>query len=193
MIPRTVHGLDPFVCLSAMQKCIRRGMEREAMEFACELVNTSKAFCSMVANRLEVISHEDIDCMSQPQIVPFVYAAAQQAKALWTKEKPAKSRLPVGNAIRLMCRAEKSREGDHFNGVVGIPSEFFGAVPKIPDWAYDHHTKVGRKQGRGIEHFRTESAKLVPAPQRKDQYEDEFYEWQRRRLNSAAGLLDDEE
>ena len=31
MIPATRNGLDPFVCLSALQKCIRRGMEREAM------------------------------------------------------------------------------------------------------------------------------------------------------------------
>lgn len=36
-IPQTVHGLAALECLSAMQKCIRRGEERMAMEFACEL------------------------------------------------------------------------------------------------------------------------------------------------------------
>jgi hypothetical protein len=41
--------------LSAMEKAIRRGLEREAMEFAVELMHTSKAFHSMVCNRLEVI------------------------------------------------------------------------------------------------------------------------------------------
>lgn len=30
-------------------------MERKAMEFACELIHTSKACHSMVCNRLEVI------------------------------------------------------------------------------------------------------------------------------------------
>lgn len=185
MIPRTHNKLDPFACLSAMQKCIRRGLEREAMEFACELANTSKSLCSMVANRLELISHEDIDCLSQPHIVPFVRTCGEQAREWWTADKPAKARMAIGNAIRMMCRAEKSREGDHFNGAVGIPNQFFGAAPKIPDWAYDHHTTVGRKMGRGVEFFRTESTKLVPPPAEKDPYEEEFYYWQNRRSDAA--------
>ena len=60
MIPRTVHNMGAMECLSAIQKCVRRRMEREAMEFACELGHTSKAFVTMVCNRLELISHEDI-------------------------------------------------------------------------------------------------------------------------------------
>ena len=49
-----------------MQKAIRRGIEREAMEFAVELMHTSKAFHSMVCNRLEVICHEDLDTLAAP-------------------------------------------------------------------------------------------------------------------------------
>ena len=48
MIPATVHGLPAMACVSAMQKAIRRGLEKEAMEFAVELMHTSKAFHSMV-------------------------------------------------------------------------------------------------------------------------------------------------
>ena len=59
MIPPTKHDLNAMVCVSAMQKSIRRGMEREAMEFAVELMHSAKAFHSMVCNRLEVICHED--------------------------------------------------------------------------------------------------------------------------------------
>jgi replication-associated recombination protein RarA len=173
-----------------MQKCIRRGMEREAMQFACELVNTSKAFCTMVCNRLEIISHEDIDGLSQPHIIPFVHAAADLAKRIWVADKPAKARLPIGNAILLMCRAAKSREADHFNGAVGIPNQFFNEVPEIPDFAYDHHTKIGQKKGRGMEYFRAESTKLIP-PAAPDQYEDEFYEWQKKRM--TQGTLFDEQ
>lgn len=44
MIPDTMNGLPAMACVSAMQKSIRRGMEREAMEYACELLHTSKAF-----------------------------------------------------------------------------------------------------------------------------------------------------
>lgn len=183
MIPRTINKQDPLVFLSAMQKCIRRGMEREAFEFAVELVRTSKAFTSMVGNRLEIISHEDIDTASQPHIVPFVYTASQQARALWDPKKLGKSTLPIGNAIRMMCRAVKSREGDHFAGAVGGASVFGGFVPEVPDWAYDHHTKIGRKKGRDISHFRKVSAKLVPAQPKPDLYEDEFYKWQKIRFN----------
>lgn len=174
MIPRTKNGLDPFVCLSAMQKCIRRGMEQEAMEFACELLHSSKAFCSMVAKRLEIISHEDIDTGCQPHIVPFVHTASVQARDWWTKEKIGPARLVIGNAIRMMCRATKSREGDHFSGAIGLACELEGFKPTIPDWAYDHHTKIGRKKNRGAVHFRTISTKLVP-PAEPDNYEDEFY------------------
>jgi hypothetical protein len=79
MIPDTRNGLPAMACVSAMQKCIRRGLEREAMEFAVELMHTSKAFHSMVCKRLEIISHEDIDTQAEPAIVPFVATAVAQA------------------------------------------------------------------------------------------------------------------
>src|SRR5688500_11540318 len=120
MIPPTKNGLPALVCVSAMQKCIRRGLELEAMQFACELLHTSKAFCTMVTNRLEIISHEDIDTASQPWIVPFVRASCEQARAWYDPDKLGKARMPIGNAIRMMCRALKSREGDHFQAAVGL-------------------------------------------------------------------------
>ena len=55
MIPGTKNGLPAMATVSAMQKAIRRGMEQQAMEFAVELMHTSKAFHSMVCNRLEVM------------------------------------------------------------------------------------------------------------------------------------------
>ena len=68
MIPATRGGLPALTCISALQKCIRRGMEAEAMAFACELMHTSKAFHSMVCNRLEVICHEDLDTLAAPHV-----------------------------------------------------------------------------------------------------------------------------
>jgi len=177
MIPPTMNGLPTMACVSAMQKCIRRGMEREAMEFACELIHTSKAFCTMVCNRLEVIAHEDIDTCADPTILPFVVAATAQAKAWYDKDvmKLGKCRMAIGNCIRLLARAKKSREGDHFHAAIGLASLLEGYVPDIPDWANDQHTLVGKRLGRGLEFFRQESAKLHPAPKRTDAYEDEAY------------------
>jgi len=67
-IPDTKNGLKAMAVVSAMQKAIRRSLEREAMEFAAELMHTSKAFHSMVCNRLEVICHEDLDTLAAPHV-----------------------------------------------------------------------------------------------------------------------------
>jgi len=145
------------------------------MEFAVELVHTSKAHCSMVANRLELISHEDIDTAAAPHIVPFVRAAAEQAKEWWVADNPGKSRMAIGNAIRMMCRAPKSREGDHFQAAIGLRSLLSGYKPTIPDWANDSHTAAGKRLGRGLDYFRTVSTQLDKPPAEKDPWEDEAY------------------
>ena len=43
MIPDNKSGLPAMACVSAMQKSIRRGLEREAMEFAAELMFASRS------------------------------------------------------------------------------------------------------------------------------------------------------
>lgn len=176
MIPPTKNGLSSMACLSALQKCIRRGMEREAMQFAIELMHSRKAGFTMVTNRLMVICHEDIDNLAQPAIFPFVFASMTQAQN-WYDQDPAKlgkARLAIGNSIRMLSRAKKSREGDHFQAAVAWANILEGFVPTIPDWVNDSHTNVGRRLGRGLEYFRAESTKLVP-PAEKDAYEDEAY------------------
>lgn len=175
MIPNTLHGLPAMECVSAMQKCIRRGMEKEAMEFAVELLHTSKAYCTMVCNRLEIISHEDIDCIAQPWIVPFVKTATTQAKEWYNPEKIGKCRMAIGNAVRMMARAKKCRQGDHFHIATGLASLLERKKPVVPDWAKDGHTAAGKRLGRGLEYFRTESTKLVPEPEHPDPYEDEAF------------------
>lgn len=174
MIPPTKNSKPAMACVSAMQKCIRRGMEKEAMEFAVELMHTSKAFHSMVCNRLEVICHEDLDTLAAPSVVPFVAASLAQSRERYSKNM-GEARLMVGNVIRMMCRSPKSRAGCHFGAAIGLRSLLEDYAPTIPDWANDQHTLAGRKLGRGIAHFRKEGAKLVPPPKGPDAYEDEAY------------------
>jgi replication-associated recombination protein RarA len=174
MIPATRNGLPAMACVSAMQKAIRRSMEREAMEFACELLHTSKAFHSMVCNRLEVICHEDLDTAAAPHVVPFVATALAQSRERYSKSI-GEARLMVGNAIRIMCRAPKSRAGCHFAAAIGLRSLLEDYAPTVPDWALDQHTIAGRKLGRGLDHFREHGAKLIPEPTEPDAYEDEAY------------------
>lgn len=190
MMPPTKNGLPAMACVSAMQKCIRRGMEREAMEFAVELMHTSKAFHSMVCNRLEVIAHEDIETVAAPWIVPFVATAVAQSRERYGKnpDNPGEARLMIGNAIRLLCAAPKSRKGCHFAAAVGLRSLLEEFKPEIPDWAEDQHTYAGRAKGRGIKHFREEGAKLVP-PAQPDEYEEEAYRLWTLKQSGRRGTL----
>jgi replication-associated recombination protein RarA len=174
MIPDTKNGLPAMATISALQKCIRRGLEREAMEFACELIHTSKAFHTMVCNRLEVICHEDLDALAAPHVFPFVTASLAASRERYSKSI-GEARLMVGNAIRMMCRSPKSRAGCHFAAAIGLRSMLEGFAPEIPDYANDQHTLAGRKLGRGLDHFRKEGAKLVPPPTADDPYENEAY------------------
>jgi hypothetical protein len=100
--------------------------------------------------------------------------------------------MPIGNAIRALCRGAKSREGDHCQAVVGGQALFDGIPPEIPDYALDGHTRTGKKLGRGPEFFREVSCKLVPKPKQRDPYEDEAHAFfARRRTTDTApsGLL----
>jgi replication-associated recombination protein RarA len=170
MIPATIHNMPAMACVSAMQKAIRRGLEKEAMEFAVEQLHTSKAFHSMVCNRLEVICHEDLDTLAAPHVFPFVAASRERySKSI------GEARLMVGNAIRMMARAPKSRAGCHFGAAIGLRSMLENFAPTIPDWANDQHTLAGKKLGRGLDHFRLEGAKLVPEPTEPDPFIEEAY------------------
>lgn len=174
-IPPTINGMNARICISAMQKMIRQANERRAAEFAFEMINTSKNFCSWACNRLEVITHEDIDCVNHPIIVPFVSESCRLARERWEKGNPCASRMFAGNAIRLLCRTPKSREGDHFQAAIGLKGLLTKYTPQIPDEALDKHTAEGRRLGRGLDHWINEGAKLAGDPP-QDQYFDEAYQ-----------------
>ena len=81
----------------------------------------------------------------------------------------------IGNCIRMMARAPKSRAGCHFAAAIGLRSMLEDFAPEVPDFANAQHTLAGRKLGRGLDHFRKEGAKLVPPPTEPDPFEDEAY------------------
>ena len=188
-IPNTIHGLNPFLCISALQKYVRRGMEREAQEIAAEMFYTSKAYASWVCKRLEVISHEDVG-LAAPHLIPLVRTCCEQAREWYDAKKQGRgaSVMAVGTAIRALCRAPKSREGDHFHCAVGMPLLIEDRVPVIPDWVLDKHTTQGRTAGRGVDYFREVSAVLDQPPATKDPYEDEAYRlWKLEEQREHAG------
>jgi replication-associated recombination protein RarA len=184
MIPKTIHGMSPHECISAMQKFIRRGMEREAMEMAVEMGHTSKAFATWITNRLEIISHEDIG-LACPNVITLVFTSCRQARDWYDPRKLGQWRMAVGTAIRAMCRAPKSREGDHFQAAIGLRSQLEDYTPEVPDWVCDGHTNRGKSLGRGVEYFREVSTKLVPAQDGEDEYEEEAFRlWELKKVGA---------
>jgi hypothetical protein len=150
MPTKTVHGLGVHECISAMQKCIRRGL-------------------------------------AAPHLIPLVETCCRQARAWYDPDQLGKWRMAIGTAIRALARAAKSREGDHFQAAVGLRAQLEDYAPAIPDWALDQHTRAGRRQGRGVDHFRRSAAKLHPAPAGRDPYEAEAYRlWKLRESTAAA-------
>jgi hypothetical protein len=62
---------------------------------------------------------------------------------------------------------------------IGLRSMLEVFAPTIPDYALDMYTMKGKAMGRGLDHFRSEGAKLVPPPTADDPYEAEAYRlWQ---------------
>src|ERR1700676_1884466 len=140
----------------------------------------------MVCNRLEIICHEDLDTLAAPWVVPFVATAVAQSRARYTKSI-GEARLMIGNAIRMMARAPKSRAGCHFAAAIGLRSMLEEFAPTIPDWANDQHTLAGKKLGRGLDHFRKEGAKLIPEPTAPDPYMEEAYRlWQLKQQSKLS-------
>ena len=125
-----------------------------------------------------MICHEDVDTLAAPHVFPFVAASLAASRERYSKSI-GEARLMVGNAIRMMCRSSKPRAGCHFGAAIGLRSMLEDFAPGIPDYALDMHTMKGKAMGRGLDHFRSEGAKLVPPPTEPDPFEDEAYRlWQ---------------
>lgn len=173
-ITPTINGLGPFEVISAIQKYIRRGMEAEAFELACEMVETSKPYLTWLLNRLQIISHEDIG-LANPQLLILVATCCEQADRLYKADKTGPVKMILGTMIRAMCRSPKSREGDHFMGIA-MRHKRQRVAPVIQEWTHDHHSQKGRKLGRSVEYFREVSTQLVPVQAEADPYEELFYQ-----------------
>lgn len=165
----TNTGLDFYHVTSAFQKCIRRGMQHEALYYGTELyISGYSEYCWY---RLLVISSEDVG-LANPILniqIKSLYDTYTILKKKKNKHEP--ERLPFTHAILLCVRSQKSRIVDN------ILCEYFALrdlvdIPDFPDFVFDCHTVEGKKMGRGTEHFYSESAKLDKVP--KELSKEEF-------------------
>jgi replication-associated recombination protein RarA len=156
---KTASGYLNSECTSAMQKCIRRGLEEEALFWATEL--DLAGYGAYVWKRLRIIASEDIG-MADPNVSVQVRALYENwvEKRKNKEDKGHSDRLFLVHAILICVRAKKSRMVD-----TALITMYEGdrLEREIPDFALDMHTSKGRAAHRGVNHFFTEGAALENA------------------------------
>ncbi len=163
----TKGGYNCAEVSSAMQKCIRRGLEEQALFWATEL--DLSGFGEYVWKRLRIIASEDVglaDNHVAPTILSLYQNWREQAKRKDTKHAP--ERLFLVHAVLILSRAPKSRTVDH-----ALIAMYEAPRPQqaIPDFALDRHTAAGRKRKRGWRHFWEHGATLENKAPINDPYE----------------------
>ncbi|CAI3285205.1 hypothetical protein CIRMBP1256_00491 [Enterococcus cecorum] len=169
---KTRNGLNGDEVISALQKSIRRGKERDACEFAYEMYVTSPQFEEKLWRRLLAISVEDIG-MGNTNAPIFIHSLNQMRKEFQYNE--ADRAMFFVHAIRYLCQSEKDRSSDLLKNIV-IKNFAMGYVPEIPDIAFDKHTTRGKKMGRGSEHFLNEASIVIPQKKVDNHYKEEYAE-----------------
>lgn len=130
-----------FEWMSALQKDIRRGKEREALYWAIRL---SEINSTLVWNRLEIIASEDIGPANPNMTLIVSNLRARYEKAL-NNDKDS-YRLFLAHAIIELSRSEKSRVVDDLIWDVFWEIEHNQMELTVPDYAKDHHVRGGDKR-----------------------------------------------
>lgn len=141
MTVKTQNGYDFYELLSALQKCVRRGLEEQAVYFAVELDGFNS---TALWNRLRIIASEDIGCANP--LMPILIETLEKSY-LKAKEKlnDDSYRLFLVNAVVCLCRSPHSRIVDDLLHVV---YDDIKVIP-IPAFALDGiHTARCTNEGK---------------------------------------------
>jgi hypothetical protein len=177
-LPNTGRDYQPHEVVSALQKAIRRSQPEKAVYWAVELQKSGlDVWCW---NRLKEILSEDIGPADR-YLPATINALAETAAA--EKKRNGGGGLQLVHAVILMATAPKTRLVAQ--AAIHASSDQHERL-EIPDEALDKHTRRGLKMGRGIEHFLTEAALLVPPPEDLEGFyealHDEYMAERRRRI-----------
>lgn len=171
-------GLNFYHVASAFQKCIRRGMEHEALYFGSEFFISG--YANYAWNRMLVIACEDVG-IADPMVAVQINALHEVYLKMKTKANDhMPERLPFTQAIMVLARCQKSRLVDN-----KICDYFFLRetipVPVFPDFVFDMHTSEGKRKGRGNDHFYEEAAQIENCPEwlQKEEYEYRDLVWEK--------------
>lgn len=161
----TNRGYEFGEVASALQKCIRRNLEDQALFFATEL--DKSGYGNYVWKRLRIIVSEDIGPAS-----PGLAADVRALYENWVehrklKDPQASERIFLVHAVIACCRATKTRIVD--TALTWFYSDLVPDV-SVPDYALDCHTLRGKQMKRGNKHFYEIAAQISPAADIEDPY-----------------------
>ncbi|WP_342559649.1 replication-associated recombination protein A [Psychrobacillus sp. FSL W7-1457] len=134
-------GSHFYNLLSALQKSVRGSDTDAALYYLAHLLENGDLVA--VSRRLLVMSYEDIG-LANPAVGPQVLAAIQSAERLGLPE----ARIPLANAVVLMCLSEKSNSA-YVALDKAISSIHAGKTGDIPSHLKDTHYAGAKELGHG--------------------------------------------
>lgn len=153
---RTQRGYDFYLVSSSLQKAIRRGDVRSAGYFALELFPKYSEYCW---KRLLTVSAEDCYGVITKEIMAL-YEGFKVVNKGKSGDKLG-GRIFISKAVILLCTQPHSRDADVLSNFVydrkrGLTDEQIEAYMdearkeniEIPEYAYDVHTRQGKKKGK---------------------------------------------
>ncbi len=160
----TRNGFCGDEIISMLQKSIRRGNEKQALEAAYEMYITSPQFEEKLWRRIQVIAVEDIG-FGDPHAATLIYSLNLMRKD-YLYDEGDRSIFFI-HAIRYLCKCKKERSNDHIKTL--LVQDFEKNCPlQVPEYALDLHTQKGRAMGRDIVHFYQEASKVIPEAESED-------------------------
>jgi len=162
----TEHGFAADEVISALQKCIRRGMVENALLLGWEMYLTSPEMEEMLWSRLCVIAVEDVGYgnLDAPVLTETLFHQHKRYP------RPLHDRfLFAAHAIRVLATGKKDRTTDDMVNWAKHSVAFGERQVEIPDFALDMHTRRGAEMGRDYLYFMTEASKVSPEIENKDQ------------------------
>lgn len=155
----TPHGYPLDQAISAVQKMIRRGQERDALFWALEVEGR---YYRYIWYRLHVIASEDVG-IADSSVAELVDALHDRYLQYREEKAGNQEKILLAHAVLALCRAPKSRVVDDYLNAVHVEwqEEAGPGRREVPDVALDKHTREGRLRGRDAEHFVEEGSRLA--------------------------------
>ncbi|MGH2343655.1 MAG: AAA family ATPase [Chloroflexota bacterium] len=156
---KTRHGFPADLVISALQKEMRRGNTENAAMLAYEMMTSSAEMEEKLWSRLTVICVEDTGFgdVSAPILINNLYHMHHR----FTREEGDRYVFAI-HAVRYLCTRQKDRSSDEMLNWIRRQVETKGAVPTIPDYAYDMHTGEGKRMGKGLRYFYDVGSRIDP-------------------------------